>query len=53
VSGTLSPTLYEALALAATGKVRVVTETYSLDQIRSAYERVERGQVRFRAVVTM
>ena len=45
--------LYEALALAATGKVRVVTETYSLDQIRSAYERVERGQVRFRAVVTM
>jgi alcohol dehydrogenase len=45
--------LYEALALAATGKVRVVTETYPLDQIRSAYERVERGQVRFRAVVTM
>ena len=45
--------LYEALALAASGKVRVVTETYPLEEIRSAYERVERGEVRFRAVVTM
>ena len=41
------------LALAATGKVRVVTETYRLDEIGKAYERVEKGQVRFRAVVTM
>ena len=45
--------LYEALALAASGKVRVVTEMYPLEEIRSAYERVERGEVRFRAVVTM
>ena len=45
--------LYEALAIAASGKVRVVTETYRLDEITKAYERVEKGQVRFRAVVTM
>ncbi len=45
--------LHEALALAASGKVRVVTETYRLDEINKAYERVEKGQVRFRAVVTM
>jgi alcohol dehydrogenase len=45
--------LYEALALAASGKVRVVAETYGLDEIRKAYERVERGEVRFRAVVTI
>jgi alcohol dehydrogenase len=45
--------LYEALGLAASGKVRVVTETYQLDEIGKAYERVEKGQVRFRAVVTM
>jgi 2-desacetyl-2-hydroxyethyl bacteriochlorophyllide A dehydrogenase len=45
--------LHEALAMAAAGKVRVVTETYRLDEIKKAYERVEKGQVRFRAVVTM
>jgi D-arabinose 1-dehydrogenase-like Zn-dependent alcohol dehydrogenase len=45
--------LHEALAIAATGKVRVVTETYRLGEIGKAYERVEKGQVRFRAVVTM
>ena len=45
--------LHEALALAASGKVRVVTETYRLDEIGKAYERVEKGQVRFRAVVMM
>ncbi len=45
--------LYEALALAASGKVRVMAETYGLDEILKAYERVERGAVRFRAVVTM
>jgi D-arabinose 1-dehydrogenase-like Zn-dependent alcohol dehydrogenase len=45
--------LHEALAIAATGKVRVVAETYRLDEIGKAYERVEKGQVRFRAVVTM
>jgi D-arabinose 1-dehydrogenase-like Zn-dependent alcohol dehydrogenase len=45
--------LYEALAFAASGKVKVVTETYKLDEIGKAYERVEKGQVRFRAVVVM
>jgi D-arabinose 1-dehydrogenase-like Zn-dependent alcohol dehydrogenase len=45
--------LHEALAIAASGKVRVLTETYRLDEIGKAYERVEKGQVRFRAVVTM
>jgi D-arabinose 1-dehydrogenase-like Zn-dependent alcohol dehydrogenase len=29
-----------------------MTETYSLDEITKAYERVENGQARFRAVVT-
>jgi D-arabinose 1-dehydrogenase-like Zn-dependent alcohol dehydrogenase len=45
--------LQEALAIAASGKVRVVNETYRLDEIGKAYERVEKGQVRFRAVVVM
>ena len=45
--------LYEALAMAASGRVKVVTETYKLDEIGKAYERVEKGQVRFRAVVVM
>ncbi len=45
--------LHEALAIAASGKVRVATETYQLDEIGKAYERVEKGQVRFRAVITM
>ncbi len=39
--------------IGASGKVRVVTETYRLDEIGKAYERVEKGKVRFRAVVTM
>lgn len=45
--------LYEALSIAASGKVRVMAEIYRLDEIGKAYERVEKGQVRFRAVVTM
>jgi len=44
--------LYEALDYVAKGKVRVITETYSLDEINRAYERVENGDVRFRAVIT-
>jgi alcohol dehydrogenase len=43
--------LYEALDIVAKGKVRVMTETYRLDEIHRAYERVEKGQVRFRAVI--
>jgi D-arabinose 1-dehydrogenase-like Zn-dependent alcohol dehydrogenase len=44
--------LYEALDFVAKGKVKVVVEKFSLDDIAKAYERVETGQVRFRAVIT-
>ncbi len=43
--------LYEALDFVARGKVKVITETYSLDDIAKAYDRVEKGEVRFRAVI--
>jgi D-arabinose 1-dehydrogenase-like Zn-dependent alcohol dehydrogenase len=43
--------LYEALDYVAKGKVKVITETYKLDDIPRAYERVANGQVRFRAVI--
>ncbi|MFQ5656083.1 MAG: alcohol dehydrogenase catalytic domain-containing protein [Candidatus Methylomirabilales bacterium] len=44
--------LYEALDYAARGKVRVLTETYPLNEITRAYDRVAEGKVRFRAVIT-
>jgi alcohol dehydrogenase len=44
--------LFEALDLAARGKVKVMTETYPLAEIGKAYDRVEQGKVRFRAVIT-
>jgi alcohol dehydrogenase len=44
--------LYEALQIAAAGKVKVMTETYSLEEITKAYDRVAEGKVRFRAVIT-
>jgi Zn-dependent alcohol dehydrogenase len=34
------------------GKVKVMTETYPFDQVQQAYERVEQGKARFRAVLT-
>lgn len=43
--------LYEALDYAAKGKVKVMAETYTLDEIDRAYERVAKGEVRFRAVI--
>jgi D-arabinose 1-dehydrogenase-like Zn-dependent alcohol dehydrogenase len=43
--------LYEALDYAAKGRVRAITEIYSLDEIGYAYERVKSGRVRFRAVI--
>jgi alcohol dehydrogenase len=43
--------LYEALQLVASGKVKVVTEMYRLDDIARAYDRVAEGKVRYRAVV--
>jgi alcohol dehydrogenase len=45
--------LYEALDLSAKGKVKVIAETYKLDEINKAYDRVAEGKVRFRAVITM
>lgn len=45
--------LYEALDYAAKGKVKVVAETYKLDEINKAYDRVADGKVRFRAVITV
>jgi alcohol dehydrogenase len=44
--------LYEALDYAAKGKIKVMAETYKLEEIGRAYERVANGQVRFRAVIT-
>ena len=43
--------LYEALDYAAKGKVKVVAEMYSLDDIGKAYDRVAEGKARFRAVI--
>jgi len=36
--------LYEALDYAAKGKVKVVAETYKLDDIGTAYDRVAKGK---------
>jgi dehydrogenase len=44
--------LYEALDMTARGKVKVQTEIYPLSEIGKAYDRVEQGKVRFRAVIT-
>lgn len=44
--------LYEALDMVSKGKVKVYTETYPLKEIQRAYEKVAKGEVRFRAVVT-
>jgi dehydrogenase len=43
--------LYEALDLAAQGKVKAVNEVYPLDEAGHAYVRVSEGKVRFRAVL--
>ncbi len=43
--------LYEALDYVAKGKVKVIAETYSLNDISRVYERVANGEVRFRAVI--
>jgi D-arabinose 1-dehydrogenase-like Zn-dependent alcohol dehydrogenase len=45
--------LYEALDIAAKGKIKVVEEIYKLDDIAKAFDRVAEGKVRFRAVITM
>ena len=43
--------LYKALDCVAKGKVKVMTETFPLDDVADAYEKVANGRVRFRAVV--
>ncbi len=43
--------LYEALDYVAKGKVKIIAETFSLDDIAEAYEKVASGNVRFRAVI--
>jgi len=43
--------LYEALDYVAKGKVKVMAETFPLDEIANAYEKVANGKVRFRAVI--
>ncbi len=45
--------LWEALDFVAKGKVKVMTETYSLADAPKAYQRVAEGKPRFRAVLTM
>jgi len=43
--------LYEALEYVSKGKVKVMAETFPLDDIADAYEKVANGKVRFRAVI--
>ncbi|MCE5319009.1 MAG: alcohol dehydrogenase catalytic domain-containing protein [Parachlamydia sp.] len=45
--------LFEALDIVAKGKVKVVTEIFSFEDIHHAYEKVKNGKIRFRAVVAM
>jgi len=45
--------LHEALDFVASGKVKVIAETYMLDEAPKAYQRVVEGKARFRAVLTM
>lgn len=43
--------LYEALDYVASGQVRVMTESYTLENLAEGYERVLRNKTRFRAVL--
>jgi alcohol dehydrogenase len=43
--------LYEALDYVAKGKVKVMTETFPLEEISNAYDKVADGNVRFKAVI--
>jgi D-arabinose 1-dehydrogenase-like Zn-dependent alcohol dehydrogenase len=45
--------LFVALDFVAKGKVKVITETYELEEAPKAYQRVVEGKARFRAVLTM
>lgn len=48
--GTL-PELIELVALARAGRISVVTETFGLEQVDEAYDRLRRGDIRGRAVI--
>jgi alcohol dehydrogenase len=43
--------LYEALDYVAKGRVKVMTETFPLEQISNAYDKVSNGNVRFKALI--
>jgi D-arabinose 1-dehydrogenase-like Zn-dependent alcohol dehydrogenase len=43
--------LFEALQLVARGKVKPIIETYPLNRINEARERLEGGKLRYRAVI--
>ncbi len=43
----------DTLRFAAANGVRPMIETFSLDQVADAYERMMSGKVRFRAVLKM
>ncbi len=43
--------LYEALDYVAKGKVHVMIETFPLDEMNTAYDKVAKGELRFRAVL--
>jgi len=43
--------LYEALDYVAKGKVKVMAETFPLEHVAEAYEKVANGSVRFRAII--
>jgi D-arabinose 1-dehydrogenase-like Zn-dependent alcohol dehydrogenase len=45
--------LREALVLVAQGKVKPILETYPLDRVNDARERLESGKVRYRAVLQL
>jgi dehydrogenase len=43
--------LYEALDYVAKGNVRVMAESFPLDDMNTAYDKVVKGELRFRAVL--
>jgi D-arabinose 1-dehydrogenase-like Zn-dependent alcohol dehydrogenase len=45
--------LYKALDYVEKVQVKVMTETFPLDDIAVTYERVDNGNIHFRAIVTM
>jgi len=44
--------LVDMLDLVAAGTVRPLLEVYPLEEVNTAFERLDRGRVRYRAVLT-